>query len=110
MRRRIGWLALAACPGIAGAAQIFGTLQESQHPVAANVAVVVQCEGNSYPGATDAFGSYSIFVPVQGRCTLTVQYGGRASQAFVVYSYADPARYDFDLVRAADGSYALARR
>lgn len=97
-------------PGVVSAAQITGNLRDMGKSVGADVGVVVQCDAESYSGTTDVFGSYSVFVPRQGKCVLSVQYHGQTTTGIDVYSYADPVKYDFDLVRAADGTYSLTRR
>jgi hypothetical protein len=48
-------------------------------------------------------------VPQQGRCTFELAgYQGRPSAD--VFSYPNPAQYDFELVRRPDGNYELRRR
>ena len=110
MSRGLVIVCLLFSADVASAAQITGNLREGDRAVGAGIAVVVKCDADTYPGNTDAFGSYSIFVPHEGKCVLTVEYQGHTTGGFEIYSYPDPAKYDFDLVRAGDGTYSLTRR
>jgi hypothetical protein len=97
-------------PAVASAAQIFGTLKEGDRPVGKGVSVAIECQGGGDSKDTDAYGSYNLFARQPGKCTLKVLYGGQWSKPFPIYSYNDPVRYDFELVRQGDGQYALVRR
>jgi hypothetical protein len=75
------------------------------------VPVQITCEGNPtpYAGVTDNYGSYSISVRQTGSCTLKVQYGGKWTLPFQIYSENDPVRYDFVLIQQG-ADKALQRR
>jgi hypothetical protein len=89
--------------------QIYGTLTVDNKPVGRGVPVFIVCGAtNGKDGETDDYGSYKVFAP-KGKCTLKVKYGGQEILV-AVYSYDDPVRYDFSIVRAGDGSYSLQRR
>lgn len=90
------------------AAQVYGSLRENNQPVGANVRVEVNCNGNVHAANTDASGAYNIFAGETGKCTLKVSYKGH-DVVTDVYSYANPVRYDFDLV-FENGRYILRRR
>ena len=90
------------------AAQIYGTLKEGDRSLEAGVGIDITCGNNTSSGQTDAHGSYSIYVNDRGRCTFTVHYRGQHPHTDI-YSYADPVKYDFDLVQTA-GRYELRRR
>lgn len=107
---RIALLLILFSPSVASAAQIFGTLKEGNSPVSKGVNVVIECQGGGDTKETDAYGSYNLFVRQQGKCTMKVFYRGQWSKPFPIYSYNDPVRYDFELVKQGDGQYALVRR
>ncbi|MCI0453639.1 MAG: hypothetical protein L0Y68_01435 [Candidatus Dadabacteria bacterium] len=96
-------------PAFVRAAQVYGSLNEGSKSVGPKVRIEIACAGNTYPGETDGYGSYSIYIPQPGKCTLRVDYGGQWPE-YEIYSYDDPVRYDFDLVRGNDGRYVLIRR
>jgi len=94
----MGLLALTgvlAAPRDAGAAQIYGSINRP------NTAVHIQCEsGATADTRTDAQGRYQVFIGLTGRCTLTLPEQGGAHAT--VYSYDQPARFDFDVVEGSD--------
>lgn len=93
----------------ANAAQVYGSITKENRSVGAGAEVSITCLGESYGGITDRYGSYSIYVPKLGKCAITVKYNNIKSDPFFIYSYNDPARYDFDLGRN-NGKYFLRRR
>jgi hypothetical protein len=105
---RLLLLSILLSPTVAYGGQIFGTLTVDNRPVGKGIQVVVVCGATNGTSYTDDYGSYKVFVP-KGRCTLNVSYGGQAL-SFAIYSYDDPVRYDFDVVRGGDGKYFLKRR
>jgi len=98
-------------PTFAYAAQVYGNLKEGDRSVQQGVKVEIICGNQTYKGETDRYGSYSVYVP-RGKCTLRVNYPVNSNQwpQSDIYSYNDPVRYDFDLVRQPDGTYFLRRR
>lgn len=96
-----------AAPHLADAGHIYGTLRANNRPVA-NVSGQINCAGGSYGVRTDQRGSYSTNIRQKGRCTLCINYGGRLA-THDIYSYDNPVRYDFDLIRQGAG-YVLRRR
>src|SRR5262245_66390039 len=86
------------------AGQIFGSVTSGGRPVP-RAAIVIDCRGEGAGGATAGDGSYRIPVSQQGRCILRLKdYAGAEA---VVFSYPNPAQYDFELVRQNDGRFAL---
>jgi hypothetical protein len=97
------FLAIPVTPALSG--EIYGTIQEGGKPVKAGTKVEVKCAKGSYRADTDNLGSYRLFVPEQGKCTLTVTSGDAAPQ-MTVHSYEDSARYNLVLEKK-DGKPAL---
>lgn len=101
--------ALLALPAVVSAGQIYGTIVLDGQGVK-SVAIEVEC-GKDEPvkGTTAADGSYRINVAAQGQCTLRLpSYEGRPSAA--IFSGPNPAAYNYELVKLADGKYELKRR
>ena len=108
--RRVNWFGtiLLQLPVTAFAGQIYGSLTTGGAAVP-KADIEINCGGNVTRAATSSDGSYRANVPQQGRCTLTVaSFPGRPSAA--VFSYPNPAQYDFQLVKRPDGSYELRRQ
>ncbi len=100
---------LLSLPIVAFSSQIYGNLRMDNAPVQ-GAQVKIQCAAaEPYYGQTDGYGSYRVPLDAAKDCVLSVNYGGKWSQAFAVYPYDDPVRYDFDLFWK-DGSIALKRR
>jgi hypothetical protein len=96
-------------PVVVDAGQIYGTIILGGQGLK-SVAIEIQC-GKEDPvmGTTAADGSYRINVQQQGQCTLTLpSYEGRPSAA--VFSGPNPAAYNYELTKLADGKYELKRR
>lgn len=104
---RLLLLSILISPAIAYAGQIYGTLTIDNRPVGKGVKVAILVGSTKTTAETDDYGSYKVFVP-KGKYTLTVYYGGK-ELPFGIFSYDDPVRYDFDVVRQGDGYY-LKRR
>lgn len=96
-------------PSSSSAAQVYGTLRESDRSVGPNVRVEVVCGTSVYRALTDEYGSYQLFARETGRCTLRVYYQNQMPETSI-NSYNEPAHNDFDLVREPDGRYELRRR
>ena len=96
-------------PTFSFAAQIYGSLREGNRSVGQGVKVDVVCSDGTHSVVTDGYGSFNHFVKQRGKCTMVVYYGGQTPSA-VIYSYDDPVRYDFDLIKQGDGQYVLKRR
>lgn len=107
---RAACVAFVLClPAVAVAGQIYGTIVLEGQGIK-NAPVEIQC-GKEEPitGTTAADGSYRINVSHQGQCTLTLTaYAGRPSAS--VFSGPNPAAYNYELVKLADGKFELKRR
>ena len=93
--------AVLLLPRLAFSSQIYGSLRERDRSVGKGVGVEVDCGAGPYSGSTDDYGSYSLYAQREGKCRLKVFYSRQWSRPFEIYSYRDPARYDFDLVQGA---------
>ena len=99
-------LVLLECTATAG--QIYGSLRENGRGVG-GVRIEIARQGQApIPAATGPDGGYNVAVPGSGRCVLRVYYKNAVAMA-EVSSYADPVKYDFDLV-FQNGGYTLQRK
>jgi len=98
-------LCLAISCTTAQAGEIYGTVKEGGKPVKAGTKVEVKCAKGSYTAETDKLGSYRLFVPEQGKCTLSVKSGDVPPQ-MIVHSFEDSARYNLVLEKK-DGKSSL---
>ena len=81
------------------AGQVYGTLRDGAGKGLANKPIVIVSPAKvSYEGKTGADGSYQIFVKETGRCEFRVDIGGKAPATANVFSYAEPAKYEIELV------------
>jgi hypothetical protein len=102
-------LVFLSIPSLGLAAQLYGTLRESDKPVGPNIRVEAVCGSSTYPAVTDNYGSYKLFAREIGKCALRVYYKNQVPQ-ITIDSYNDPTHYDFDLIRQPDGHYQLRRK
>ena len=98
-------------PVIAAAGEIRGILTKEGQPVpAAQIQITV---GNDkYSSTTDKYGSYRVFVPEQGQCTVTVvSFTGTDGKhpSATVNSFDRSIQYDLTL-ETAGGKYTLKTR
>jgi len=103
-------LVLALCaPAVLYAGQIYGTIVSDGQPVK-GAAIEIQCgKDAAVTGSTAGDGAYRINVPHEGQCTLALPtFEGRPSAT--VFSTPNPASYNFELAKVADGKYELRRR
>src|SRR5512141_2484014 len=96
-------LAISCTTALAG--EIYGTVKEGGKPVKAGTKLEVKCAKGSYSAETDNLGSYRLFVPEQGKCTLTVK-ASDASPQMTVHSFEDSSRYNLVLEKK-DGKSSL---
>ncbi len=97
---------LVATPLAAG--QIYGTLREGGRGVAGARIEIVPEGKNPISVTTNPSGAYSVSVPDPGRCVLRVYYS-KPVAPIAIFSYAEPVKYDFDLIPGGNG-YSLQRR
>jgi len=89
----LAMLCLAISYTTALAGEIYGTVKEGGKPIKAGTKVEVKCAKGSYSAETDKLGSYRVFVPEQGKCTLSVK-SSDGSPQMTVNSFEDSARYN----------------
>ena len=96
-------------PAVVDAGQVYGTIVLDKQGVK-SAAIEIQCgKEEVVKGTTAADGSYRINVPHQGQCTLALpSYEGRPSAS--IFSGPNPAAYNYELVKLADGKFELKRR
>lgn len=81
------------------AGQVYGTLRDGGGKGLAGVAIVITSPTKTtYEGKTGPDGSYQIFVKETGRCEFRAEVGGKAPATANVFSYAEPAKYEFEVV------------
>ena len=93
---------------VALAGEIFGTLREGPKAVSKGVKVEIVTPSKTYAAATDTFGSYRLYVPEKGKCTLKVYFKNQ-TVTFDLYSYDKSTRYDMS-IETKDGKYILKRK
>lgn len=110
--RQLKWIGLGTIvflPSLLHAGQIYGFIASANR---AHIQVYCPGDPNGRPsgeGFTATDGSYRINVTRNGQCTLTLpDFNGRPSA--MVFSYPNPAGYDFQLNRRPDGTFELKRR
>lgn len=85
---------------------IFGTITQGTR-AAANAAIEIQCgQQGTYKTSTNSQGSYSLRVSATGECIFRVT-NKPGEPGAVVFSYAQPVRYDFTLIRDSNNNYVL---
>ena len=96
-------------PAVVYGGQIYGTIVMEGQGVK-SAALEIQCgKDDPVKGTTAADGSYRLNVPQQGQCTLTLpSYEGSPSAA--IFSGPNPAAYNYELVKGANGKFELKRR
>ena len=93
---------------VAIAGRIYGSITEGGKSVGQNVKVEVTCGSNNYSAQTDAYGSFKLFVPDQGKCVLKVYYQGQ-TPSFGINSYEGSVQYDLILEKQG-AQYTLRRK
>jgi len=99
-------IVIAAAPAFAG--EIFGSIRAEGKAVGKGLKVEIAAPSKLYGTETDNYGSYRIYVPEKGKCSLTVHYR-QQKVSIPVYSYERSTRYDFSLDRK-DSVYVLKRK
>lgn len=113
MKRLIACLLILLLPMIAFAAQIFGNLKYGDRSVGEGIEILIRCDGerDEWRTRTDAYGSYSVYLPRPRKCRLQVYFANQWSEPSDVYpDQTDPVRYDFELMRRNDGTIYLVRK
>jgi hypothetical protein len=84
---------------ILSAGQVYGTLRDGAGKALAGKQITITSPAKTaYEGKTGADGSFQIFVKENGRCEFKVDVGGKAPATANVFSYAEPAKYEFEVV------------
>jgi hypothetical protein len=94
---------------VLSAGQIYGTIVADGQPLK-ETDIEIKC-GEEAPlkGKTAADGAYRINVPQQGQCALTLPtYTGKPSAT--IFSTPNPALYNFEVLKNAEGKFELRRR
>jgi hypothetical protein len=99
MRRLLlGLAAMSSVSSTLFAGQVYGTLRDANGKGLAGIAItIVSPAKTTYEGKTGADGSYQIFVKETGKCEFQAKTGNAPATANV-FSYAEPAKYEFALV------------
>ena len=90
------------------AGEIRGAVTEGGKSVGQGVGIEVRCGDKAYQATTDRYGSYRLFIPEKGKCTLSVPYQGQQPSREVI-SFNESTRYDFALQKDG-GEYSLRRK
>jgi hypothetical protein len=94
------WLlsVIVAVSPILTAGQIYGTLRDGTGKGVPGIAItIVSPAKTTYEAKTGPDGSYQVFVKETGRCEFQANLGGKAPATASVFSYAEPAKYEFDI-------------
>ena len=102
-------LVALSIPAVLYAGQIYGTIVSDGQPLK-GASIEIQCgKEAAVTGTTGGDGAYRINVPQEGQCTFVLpSVQGRPSAT--VFSSPNPASYNFELAKLADGKYELRRR
>ena len=98
------WI-VAPSPLLAG--EIRGIVTEGGKSAGQGLNIEVKCGDKTYEATTDKYGSYRLFVPEKGKCTLVFDYQGQQPSREVI-SFNESTRYDFALEK--EGSEYVLRR
>jgi len=90
------------------AGEIFGSIKENNKAVGKGIKIEIITPKKAYTAETDSFGSYRMFLPEKGKCTLKV-YFNKQTPSFDIFSYDKSTRYDF-LIENTKGQYFLRRK
>ena len=102
MRSFLLLIGVVAASPILTAGQIYGTLRDASGKGVPGISItIVSPAKTTYEAKTGADGSYQIFVKETGRCEFQAQLGGKQPATANVFSYAEPAKYEFDVTGGA---------
>lgn len=90
------------------AGELYGTITDGGKPIASGVKVEIAASGVVYPGETDKFGAYRVFVKDKGKCTFTLHVRDQSPTIGLV-SYDKSTRYDW-ILETKDGKLSLRRK
>jgi hypothetical protein len=92
----------------ASAGEIFGTIKEAGKAVPKGTKIEIASTQKTYSAQTDVYGSYRLYVPEKGKCTLKV-YVNKQSPSMDIFSYEKSTRCDISL-ESKNGQYTLKRK
>ncbi|RLI00599.1 hypothetical protein DRO38_06185, partial [Candidatus Bathyarchaeota archaeon] len=92
-------------PSFVFAGEIYGSIRERERSIEPGIKVEIMTARNTYFTETDKYGSYRLYVPEKGKCTLKVHYK-QQSPLIEIYSYERSVRYDLVLEKN-NGQYSL---
>ncbi len=105
---RLAFFALTFVAASSFGGEIYGTIKESGKPIAKDVEVTIELNGNKHLGKIDEFGSYRIFVTGTGLCSISIK-PREIPISGQIQSYSKPTRYDLAIVKN-DGKEVLQRQ
>lgn len=100
---------LLLCAARTYAGEVFGTITQNGKPVPAGLAVEITAGGKTYPGETDKFGAYRIFVKDKGKAAITVQTADSLAVTAELFSYDRSTRYDW-ILELKEGKLTMRRK
>lgn len=86
-------------PCLVFAGQIYGTIKENGGPVPAGMEVMITCGRRTLTTWTSSSGSYRLYMPVTGPCTLKVRPRNGQEAKIRVYSLDSSVRCNLTLRR-----------
>lgn len=97
MRKKQNWALLLLVsvflsPAVVHSGEIYGVILQGSKPIEPGQQVTVTCGPQSYPGTTDMYGSFRIYVPPTGTCKLSTS---ASTNPVDISSFSQPQRYDF---------------
>jgi hypothetical protein len=101
-------IGLMAAAGTAAAGEVFGTISAGGKPVGKGVKLEVVANQKTITAETDNYGSFRVFVPTKGKCSLKISYKEQALP-FQISSYDHSVRYDFT-IEESNGKFTLKRK
>lgn len=108
--KRIVMLLLPAilCFSQSFAGEIFGTIKADAKGVSKGTKIDIVSAKKTYTTETDTYGSYRVYIPEKGKCTLKVHYN-KQLPVLEIFSYDKSTRYDLN-IESKDGQYLLKRK
>ena len=109
MNQSIALIALMLIAGSHSAAgELFGTVKEEGKALPKGVKVEVVSLLKTYSTETDNYGSYRLYIPEKGKCTLKLIHK-KQTPTLDIFSYEKSTRYDL-LLETKDGKLTLRRK
>jgi hypothetical protein len=108
---RLTLFALTVCAASSFGGEVYGTITENGKPVEKGLSITITPGADNAPQQTDEFGSYRIFVPQVGACTLnlTRNKNSKETVSCPIQSYSKPTRFDL-ILENTNGKCTLRRQ